>query len=200
MPKQGTDLEIDFDELGEQQRAFEALHPGATDSFNGPLWREVALRIWLPELEKKYNLEKQSFFLFRAIDLCAKHSLTMPDWVASAFSLGFNTVHQFEYGSWDEAFGRPYPGKQLTRLRERRKFRDPVWKRVNELVNLDPTRPFDNNRKNGGNGIFEQVGKELGLGRTRVSELYYETLNELQPFVDNGLGRTFPVFRHKTKT
>lgn len=79
MSKQSTDVDIDLDELGEQQRAFESIHPGANDKHQGPLWREVALKIWIPELEKKYNCEKHSIFLFAAIDLCAKHSLTMPD-------------------------------------------------------------------------------------------------------------------------
>jgi hypothetical protein len=40
---------------------------------------------------------------------CATFGWKLPQWAADAFISGANKVRSAQVGSWDEAFGRPYP-------------------------------------------------------------------------------------------
>ena len=90
-------------------------------------------------------------------------------------------------GSWDEAFGRPFPkGTHLKEYRQRRKLRLAISVRVNQIRTLNtfdknsppppirlgepnpPAIPFDD-------GYFEQVGEEFGIKKSLAKKLYYES-------------------------
>lgn len=104
--------------------------------------------------------------LLGAIRICANHDLVMPEWLARAFIRAYDKVLRHDVGSWDDAFGRPLPkGRHLNAARKKRNKAPAVWRRVRKLH--EEGRAIDDL-------LFEDVGKELGLGKTLVSEFYYE--------------------------
>jgi hypothetical protein len=104
--------------------------------------------------------------LLAAIRICANHDLVMPEWVALAFIAGYDKVLNCRANSWDAVFGNPYSkGKHLAAMRKKRELSPAVWLAVNDARNQGAT--VDEN-------LFEQVGKELGLGKTLAAEYYYD--------------------------
>lgn len=103
--------------------------------------------------------------LLAAVRECARCSIPMPDWLATAFILAYDGVLNCRIGSWDEAFGRPFPkGTHLAAKRKRRTKAPAVWLAVRKAT--DAGEPLDE-------GLFERVGKKLGLGKTQTAEFYY---------------------------
>jgi len=95
----------------------------------------------------------------------------MPEWVSKAFIRGYDQVLTCSSGSWDDVFGRPYKkGAHLSRMRQARAKRLAVWSRVNAAVHRN--EPI--NRE-----LFESIGRDLGIGKTRAEELYAEAKNRL---------------------
>ena len=66
--------------------------------------------------------------------------------------------------SWEDVFGKPFPGKRRKGAATWRKDLE-VWVRVKER-HADGAKLDDL--------LFEEVGKELGLSATTVKNLYYE--------------------------
>lgn len=130
-----------------------------------PLYQWNALQ-QIAELENAFG-RGDKMALFAAVRKCANHDLVMPDWVSRAFIRGYDAVLTCSAASWDEAFGRPYPkGMHLANVRESRTKRFAIWLRVSELRDIDRLAIDD--------AIFERVGKEFGVGKTRANKLYYE--------------------------
>lgn len=112
--------------------------------------------------------------LLEAVRVCAVNDLPLPAWAARAFVERVDRVFRFETGSWDDAFGRPYrKGIRLADARRRWRQREVVYERVRELVEREGSSI--------GDPLFERVGKEIGLAKSVVNELYYETLNASWP-------------------
>ena len=110
-----------------------------------------------------------SFALLQAIRKCANHDLRMPDWVAENYINRFDRVLNCKSGSWDEAFGKPYPkGKHIKEMKERRNLRFRVYVRVREIREASKKLiPIDE-------ALFSRVGAEFGIKKTLCNELYYE--------------------------
>jgi len=103
--------------------------------------------------------------LLGAIRICANHDLPLPDWASRAFIRAYDRVLRLDTGSWDDAFGRPYPkGKHLSAMRKKRMYRYPV--RVAVAREHKAGRAIDAS-------LFEKIGDEFGLGKTLTAELYY---------------------------
>ena len=109
------------------------------------------------------------FEVLACLRVCANHDLVMPEWLAFAFIRRYDAVLNCRAGSWDDplAFGKPYPGKQLASVRKKRRTRLAVWNLVNERLSETPRPPIDK-------GLFEEVGKVVGLGATEAEERYRE--------------------------
>lgn len=136
-----------------------------------PLFVWAALRD-LAHYEQLF-LSGDNFALLIAVRICAQHEMPLPDWAARAFIKKFDTVLNLRAGSWDEAFGRPYPkGFHLNRARRRRELQPRIYVHIQEILAMDPKTPI-------GEGLFEQVGKEFGIGKTLASELYYSMVKDL---------------------
>ncbi len=115
--------------------------------------------------------------LFAAIRKCANHDLVMPDWVARGFIRGYDQVLNCRVGSWDKAFGAPYPkGARVADMKRRRELRLAVFFAVQALHRSDPkVYPICV-------GTFEQVGQQHlfagkdgePMGSATVGKLYYK--------------------------
>ncbi len=102
-----------------------------------------------------------------AVKICAQEEIPMPPWLARRFVDRANMVLQEKAASWDDAFGKPWPGVKLTSLRRWQRDLISVHQRIHELLAGDNPPAIDE-------ALFERVGKPLKLGKTAVSELWYE--------------------------
>lgn len=129
-----------------------------------PLYQYVAKG----ELEKeRHRFEAgDKNALLGAIRICATSELPLPHWVASEFIRGYDAVLNCRAGSWDDAFGRPFPkGTHLAALRKRRRGRIQVMLEVRAAKARGESVNFK---------LFEQIGSKLGFGKTLAQELYAE--------------------------
>lgn len=122
------------------------------------------------EIERQRFTAGDKMALFGAIRKCANHDLVMPRWVADAFVRGYDEVLNCRVGSWDKAFGKPYPGKHLNALRKRRVNRFLVKQEIESALRegerTTGRRPAIDNE------LFEAVAQKLHINRDLVSKLY----------------------------
>lgn len=146
------------------QRKFEARGPEFLSDPTGPIYKWAA-RIALRCYEDAYAAGDQ-MALLAAIRRCANHDIPMPAWVGKAFIERYDKVLSCRIGSWDEAFGRPYPkGKHLASMRKKRRLRFAVHAFV---------RAEHEKGAAIAEALFEEAGQKFNVGKTLASELYYE--------------------------
>ena len=96
-------------------------------------------------------------------------SALLPEWVKAALKHAYLTFLNAELESWDEIFGKPFPGKtrkgflKLTRTME-------IWERVEKLKKQG--RAVDGSFFDEVAAELEQEGRGIGGGST-VRDLYY---------------------------
>jgi hypothetical protein len=95
---------------------------------------------------------------------CLKLGWPIPQWAADAFIVAVEKVRFAEVDSWDDAFGKPYPGEHIGKVRRHRKS-TAIYLRVTELH--ERGTPIDTEN------MFAPVGKEFGLAATQCKQLYY---------------------------
>jgi hypothetical protein len=94
-------------------------------------------------------------------------------WCAEAFLTAIEDVQDYRAKSWDEVFGRPHKkGAQLDALRKRREYQAKVWAHIHVLKEKNPNIAIDGS-------LFEQVGKEFGIGGKTLTEDYYYSMQNL---------------------
>lgn len=138
---------------------------GTIDDTKAPFRQYFAL-YQLDLLEYRHKTDKAC--LMMAIQLCAKHGLIMPEWVAAALNEANREIFAlYEKHSWDEVFGKPREkGSHSNSLKKRRFLTVKVWKEVNKELEINPETPIDT-------GLFEKIGKSLGISKTVIQEYYY---------------------------
>jgi hypothetical protein len=127
---------------------------------------QEAARRQLASLKKQFEAGS-GFALLAAIRVCARANMVMPDWVADGYVERYDKVLNCHAASWDEVFGKPYPGKHIAGLRERRELRFAVYCRVREILKREPETRIDEE-------LFERVGLEFSISRAHCNNLYYE--------------------------
>ena len=104
--------------------------------------------------------------LLQAIYGCLQLRRPMPEWLQVAFLNACEAAERFEIRSWNEVFGPPVPkGTHLKTERRNAQLRWTIIERVEALKAEE--RTVDK-------GLFEQVGEELGITATLVSDIYYD--------------------------
>jgi len=124
-----------------------------------------------PELEAAYLEEMRAYFnggdrheLFRAIRFCGEQGIPMPDWVVEAFAKAMNKWYSMRAKTLDEAFSVKFPkGKHLAAAKKQRKLKFAVYHEVMKAKRQQ--RAVDEK-------LYEEIGKKLGLGKTRVGDYY----------------------------
>lgn len=110
------------------------------------------------------------FAVLACIRICVTNGLVAPVWLAYAFNGRYDAVLHCRAGSWDSplAFGKPYrKGAHIAALRKAREKRWAVWNAINDIRRREPETAIDK-------GLFERVGRPLGLGATLAEEYYYQ--------------------------
>ena len=102
----------------------------------------------------------------QALRACGQYGVAMPDWLVDALFRATNQWFSLRVRTLDEAFGVELPkGKHLDRLRERQKLRVEVFNRIEALRNEGCSVS---------EALFDIVGREFGIRKTKCGELYYE--------------------------
>ena len=123
----------------------------------------------------------ESRALLSALYHCAMRDFPMPDWLSRAFLRAYREGIHYKVRSWDDVFGSPSPkGKNLELARVRRTQIFEVYLCVRGIIDREPNTAIDQ-------GLFERVGKELGISWSTVKNLYYAKdaprAAKLHPFV-----------------
>lgn len=115
--------------------------------------------------------------VLQAIRACTVHRLLVPEWLSDAFVRRHSRVVDAEVGSWDEAFGQPWPPRtRLDTVRRHRRLKkaihEAVWQRLLEDPGQSVTRD-----------LFEQVGEQRGISvsGSLAEKLYQEALQDGMP-------------------
>jgi hypothetical protein len=112
--------------------------------------------------------------VMHCVALCFAHNLAPPAWLRQEFLGGYALVNDAHVGSWDEAYGRPWPkGTRLKSIRMRKRVKTRVHHEVFAMVAADMSRAIKRD-------LFEEVGEMRGIGLSGsvVEKLYYEATAE----------------------
>lgn len=135
---------------------------------DSPLFQWVALNE-IEQLRRQFEMGDE-FALLQAVAKCAQHGLLMPPWLSEKYLQQYRKVVHAHVGTWDEAFGRPYPkGKHIAKLRQRRDLRFVVYNEIRARLHAAPETAIDD-------ALFESVGSNFQIKKTLCNELYYEAL------------------------
>lgn len=108
------------------------------------------------------------------LQVCLVHRLTVPEWLRVVFIQRHQQVTSAQVGTWEEAFGRPWPPRtRLATVRRNktlvRKIHDLVWR----LVSQSQHRTIDRL-------LFDEIGEMRGiaLSGSTVARLYYDGIHK----------------------
>ncbi|WP_395699943.1 hypothetical protein [Aquabacterium sp.] len=99
--------------------------------------------------------------VLKALHACLHNALPVPRWLADEFSRRVLRVTDACVGSWDEAFGRPWPkGTRLADVRTRRRQVGAVHAAVLQLAS---ERMPDGSFRPINRDLFEEAGERQGI-------------------------------------
>jgi hypothetical protein len=133
----------------------------------GPYYQWYALH----ELEQHQAAYEagDTFALLHAVATCAMREVVMPEWLISGFLEKYRHVTHYKVKTLDEAFGKFLPkGAKRTAHRQAREKGLPAYLEVRERHKAGES--IDQ-------GLFESVGKDIGVSGSKVSDYYYAWRN-----------------------
>ena len=120
--------------------------------------------------------EGDSFILFQSVNLCLAAGLSAPEWLSKAFENGFRMVENSKAGSWDGAYGKPFPIN--TQVEKEEQDKRLAWKiyYLVEKLRAGRTRWVSPFRRTEYSSVYDYIGKELlgseAIDKKRVASLY----------------------------
>lgn len=103
-----------------------------------------------------------------ALRVIASLGCPMPEWVAVAVRDGVDRMADFELESWDQVFGRVLEkGEQRENAKRNAALRKQIRPMVVRALLADPDVALDDL-------LFEEIGGQLGIGKTLAKKLFYE--------------------------
>ena len=134
----------------------------------GPLFQWIAAKRLL-YLADNFEKNADNNLILEAVSICAGNDLTIPVWCAVEYRRKYFDVIWGHARKWDEAFGRPHKkGARISDISEKKRKMDAVWSRIKEIKSKHPEVPMDRN------GMFEMVGRELGISSSLTEKFYYK--------------------------
>jgi hypothetical protein len=106
----------------------------------------------------------QKYALFAALTACIMWCRPLPSWASRELWEAYRRFCEGKLESWNEVFGKPFPGKRRTGKSTQQKGLR-VWARVRQLHESEG-RHLDES-------LFEDVGKEFAVSASTASKLYY---------------------------
>lgn len=121
----------------------------------------------LVEWCRKQYAGGNSLMLLIAVDACLRTGSKVPPWAAQKFCDQIDEWLRAQAKTLDEAFGVQRPaGQHFDRRKQREALRPYIVLRVLDLNKLQGV-PI-------GDGLFEQVARELNVSASYVREVHYE--------------------------
>jgi hypothetical protein len=115
-------------------------------------------------LKEQFDAGDKSRLLY-AIYYCCLLKRPLPEWLRLYFLHTYEAHARFEIRSWDQVFGPPVPkGTHLEKEKRNAELRLLIIERVRALK---AEKPIDK-------ALFEEIGEDLGISGTTVSEIYYD--------------------------
>lgn len=109
--------------------------------------------------------------LLKLVARCGERELPLPQWATAVVGDASYRSEKGQLKSWDEVFGKPYPGKSRKGTATESRAVE-VWIEVRRLSGEG--HPIDE-------ALFERVGKKLKVGRrSTVSRLYWRADRHLR--------------------
>ncbi|WP_143065042.1 hypothetical protein [Nitrosomonas oligotropha] len=143
-----------------------AKQPSNKDNPSNPtslLDQWYALKL-LDKLQSQYE-KGDNLGLMRAVQVCARHRLIMPQWAAQQLIHGIDKILSFESKDWNDVLGSPFPkNTQLAANKKKEFMKFAVFQEAKNMLENDPTQPIDS-------GFYEKAGEKIGIGKT-LSEEY----------------------------
>lgn len=146
----------------------EAIHLEAAYVSNGgdisspmnPLGQWFALR-YIENLHSQYE-QSDKLALMKAIRACAYHGLIMPEWIVQDLTLAIDKVLSYEFKSWDEALGSPFPKNTNTNaLKKKERLKFEVFFEARNILENNPDQPIDA-------GLYEKAGEKFHIQKFRL--------------------------------
>ncbi len=105
--------------------------------------------------------------ILNALEICFSYHFPIPRWCREAYKESFIAIALYEAKTWEDIFGRLHPkGTHIETKRQDRFKSYGVYIRIKKMKEADPTVAIDG-------GLFESIGKELGVGGKTTAEKYY---------------------------
>jgi hypothetical protein len=138
------------------------------DMSSREFWREAIYGLVRPERRYRTSYKDgDKRALMDIILLCAEENIALPKWASKAIMLADDLYVSGQLNSWDDVFGKSFPGKRraglLTRLRKREAWRAVVRLKHEGCPSAD---------------LFETAARDLGMGASTVRDLYYSVEKE----------------------
>lgn len=115
--------------------------------------------------------------VLECLQRCLAHGLMPPHWLAQAYLERHARVAEALVGSWDQAFGPPWPARtRLATVRRHRALKKAIHAAVCHRLAEDPRQPVNRD-------LFEQIGEMRGIdcSGSQAEKLYLEALAEGAP-------------------
>ena len=126
-------------------------------------WREAIYRLVRPERRYRTRyVDGDKRALMDIIIVCAEENVALPKWASEAIVLADDRYVTGQLNSWDDVFGKSFPGKRRAGLLTRARKRE-VWRTVVRLKH-EGCPSAD---------LFETAAKDLAMGASTVRDLYY---------------------------
>lgn len=132
--------------------------------------RQRNMTLFLNGLEKVGGCEDGNELL-EIILVCGQHGLALPVWILKDLRQRLRRV--YETRSWNDALGHPPKGSSLSKWERDKLLRPKIYSRIMAVRKGNPGRPIDD-------GLFEDIGREFGIGKTLCGQLFYAHSKQLK--------------------
>jgi hypothetical protein len=123
---------------------------------------EALFQAKLNEYETRFR-GGEKYAVFAALIFCVMWCRPSPSWAAKEFWLAYALYGNGQLGSWDDVFGKPFPGKRRKGIATRAKDL-PIWTRVRQLYETEDYNLDDR--------LWEQLAKEFDMGTTNIKSAF----------------------------
>ena len=137
-----------------------ALHAGLEDGsfYRWSAWKDIA------EMETAYRAGDNQVLL-DAINICARHQLPMPEWVAAGWKQSYTKWKHYEVKTLDNAFNVERRGKHLSALRKHSRLKSAIPYAI--FKEIEAGKATDEE-------LFDAVGKRFGIGGPTARDIFYK--------------------------
>ncbi len=128
--------------------------------------------------------------LAHAVAICAKLGITLPEWAASGFVIGYRNLINYNADSWESILGSPIPkGQHAKATRRRLEHAFAVWLEVQHRHKAGV--PIDDE-------LFREIGERHEIGATLAKD-YYRSEKQVMELIRSRLDKEERALRTSSK-